>query len=142
MKTITAIVLDGFHKGHVVRLSAYMPTIRLLKPSRTIVDYCCPGYDSVDKELSESEYHAVFHGVDGDVVLYSKSGKSIDILGMFNFHEKSLVPWTNNTHLVMGYHNEPIIRKDDGTQMTEYEKGFEQGVGKGRIMQAKEMRIH
>lgn len=134
---ITAIVLDGFHRGHVVRMS-YYPTLRLLKPKVLRVDYCCGG-DEIGLEKDEIvEYKECFRGVDQDVVLFSKKGKSYDILGMFNFQEKSIFPWTHNTTLHMGYHNEPIIRKEDGTEISEYDKGYERGIEDGRIMQAKE----
>jgi hypothetical protein len=43
--------------------------------------------------------------------------------------------------LYFGYHNEPVIRKQDGTQMTEYDRGFERGIEEGRIIQAQTSRF-
>lgn len=124
---ITAIVLDGFHEGHVVRLTAYLPVLRLLKPRITMIDYCCGGDEINTTWPEELEYKACFHAVDKNVVLYSVEGKSEAILSMFPW-QSTFTKWTSNTHLMMGYHNEPVIVKDDGTQMTEYEKGYERGI--------------
>jgi hypothetical protein len=134
---IRAIILDGFHKGHVVAME-YGPTIKLLKPRSLKVDYCCDGDILVDNPTDiEVEYKECFRGVDKEIVMYSEKGKSSDFLSWFK-HEVSMKPWTEYTTLYFGYHNEPIRRKDDGTQMTEYDRGFEKGVEEGRILQAKE----
>lgn len=133
---ITAIVLNGFHEGHVVRTSGYLPVLKLLKPTVTTIDYCCGGDEIDTKGPEELEYKACFHAVDRNVVLYSVEGKSESILSMFPW-ENTYTKWNAHTTLKMGYHDEPIIRKDDGTQMSEYEKGFERGIEEGKIMQAK-----
>ena len=136
MKYITAIVLDGFHKGHTVRMS-YYPTLKLLKPRVARIDYCCGGDEIGTEDADIVEYRECFRGVDQDVVLFSEKGKSTDILGMFPW-EHTKLPWTHGTTLKMGYHHEPIIRTDEGTEVTEYDKGYERGIVDGRIMQAKE----
>lgn len=139
MKRIHAVIIDGFHKGHVVR-AEYGPTIKLLKPRTLTVDYCCDGETIVDNPIADYiEYKECFRGVDGDVVMYSEKGESGAFLGWFG-REVSLKPWNEYTTLYFGYHNEPVVRKQDGTQMTEYDRGFERGVEEGRILQAKEMR--
>ncbi len=112
-KTITCIVLDGFHKGHVVRMPNYLPVLRLLKPRINRIDYCCHSDDEgLIEEPEQLEYLACFHAVDQDVVLYSQKGKSLDILGMFPW-EHSIFPWTHGTTLAMGYHGEYGGRTDD-----------------------------
>ncbi len=137
---ITAIVLDDFHKGHVVRMQ-HIPTLRLIKPRNLTVDYCCDGGITVNTPIAEdTEYRECFRAADGKVVLYSKKGESMDFLSWFNKHQVSEKPWDENTTLYFGYHNEPIRRKQDGTQMTEYERGYERGVEDGKIIQAKEER--
>jgi len=138
MKTITAIILDGFHKGHVVRMD-YMPTLKLLKPRKITVDYYCDNSMLVDNAIPEHiEYKECFRGVDQDTVLYSEKGKSGDFLSWFNSQQVSESPWNEYTTLYFGYHNEPVVRKQDGTQATEYDRGFERGVEEGRILQAKQ----
>ena len=137
---ITAIILDGFHKGHTVRTD-YMPTVKLLKPRNLTVDYCCDETTTVNDPVSSYvEYKECFRGVDKNVVLYSEKGDSSDFLSWFN---KEVIdnPWNEYTTLYFGYHNEPIIRKQDGTQMTEFDRGFEQGVMEGKIQQAKKQNI-
>ena len=137
---ITAIVLDGFHKGHVVRME-YMKTLKLLQPRTIQVDYCCDYPNSVVEPIAkEIEYKECFRAVDGDVVFYSQSGKSMDFIGWFEWN-KTRQRWNEFTTLYMGYHDEPIQRKDDGTQKTDYERGFERGIEEGRIMEAKATRF-
>lgn len=139
MKKVISVVLDGFHKGHVVH-GHYGPTLRLLKPRSLTVDYCCDKNITVDTPISEYvEYVECFRAVDTDVVLYSEKGNSTDFLGWFN-REVTDTPWNEYTTLYFGYHNEPIERKQDGTQKTEFDRGFERGVEEGRIIQAKEDR--
>jgi hypothetical protein len=135
-KIITAIVLDGFHAGHVVRMS-YHPTLELLKPKVIKVDYCCGGDEVGPEEPETIEYKECFRAVDRDVVLFSEKGESLSILGMFPW-EREKIPWTVGTTLKMGYHNEPILREDDGTEITEYDKGYARGVIDGKIARAKE----
>ncbi len=132
---IIAIILDGFHKGHVIRMQ-YMPTVRLLKPRTLRVDYCCDNDITVDTPIAEDiTYQECFRGIDRDVVLYSEKGKSLDFTSWFK-KEATSNPWNEYTTLYFGYHNEPIQRKDDGTQMKEYDRGYERGVEDGRIKQA------
>ncbi len=111
MKTIQAIVIDGFHKGHSMRIE-YYPTLKLLKPKIIRVDYCCDGEARPETETDFIEYKECFRAVDQKVVLYSTKGESIDVLGFFP-HEVTSKRWTEDTTLYFGYHNEPIKRKDE-----------------------------
>ena len=134
---IQAIILDGFHKGHVVVMD-YMPTVKLIKP-RNLSVY---EYDDVDTVVNDPihsyvEYKECFRGADKNVVLYSEKGESRDFLSWFNKNQVSEEPWNEYTTLYFGYHD-VIERKDDGTQKTEYDRGFERGIEEGRILQAKE----
>jgi hypothetical protein len=138
---ITAIVLDGFHKGHTLRME-YMPTLKLIMPRNITVDYCCDGEMTVNEPIaSYVEYKECFRGVDRDVVLYSEKGESRSFLSWFNKHVVSGEPWNEYTILYFGYHSEPVRRKQDGTQMTEYDRGFERGIEEGRILQAKKSNL-
>lgn len=129
--------MDGFHKGHVIH-SEYMPTISLLKPRSVTVDYCCDNSINVDNPIPDQvTYKECFRGVDQKVVLYSLKGDSRDFLSWFNREVTSEEPWNEYTTLYFGYHNEPVRRKQDGTQMTEYDRGFERGVEEGKIIQEK-----
>lgn len=72
-KVVQAIVIDGFHKGHVVQLP-YHPTIRLLKPRTIMVDTCCDDMEMPPNNEEVIEYKECFRAVDGEVVLYSTTG--------------------------------------------------------------------
>lgn len=109
-KMIQAIVIDGFHKGHVVRLP-YQPTIKLLKPMVIMVDTCCVGGEMPPDDPQIVEYKECFQAVDGEVVLYSTTGSSPDIKGFFPA-EFSLLPWGSNTTLYFGYHDGFLKRED------------------------------
>lgn len=131
---IRAIILDGFHKGHVITMQ-YMPVVRLIKPRNITVDYCCDGDMIVNDPIkSEVEYKECFRSVDGKVILYSEKGNSQEVFTQ-SPHEVTNKPWNEFTTLYFGYHNEPIERKDDGTQKTEFDRGFERGVEEGKYMQ-------
>lgn len=137
---VQAIVLDGFHKGHVVSME-YMPTLKLLKPRNITVDYCCDMGQIVNDPIPDYvEYKECFRGVDQKVVLYSQKGDSTHFAGSWFSKEYTIEPWNEYTTLYFGYHNEPIRRKQDGTQMTEFDRGFERGVEEGKILQAKNSR--
>lgn len=133
---IKAIILDGFHKGHMVRME-YMPTVKLLQPRTVSVDYCCDGDMMVQNPTPDYiEYKECLRAVDQKVVFYSLNGKSEDFIESF---EKQFItnPWNELDTLYVGYHNEPIRRKANGEQMSEYERGFERGVEEGRIIEAR-----
>lgn len=105
---IQAIIIDGFHKGHCVSME-YYPTVRLIHPREIKIDYCCGGEIINNETAYYDEYKECFRAVDRDIVLYSTTGKSGDILGFFT-KEVCGRHWTSDTILYFGYHNEPIIR--------------------------------
>lgn len=110
---VTAIILDGFHKGHVVHTAEYLPTIKLLRPKSVVIDYCCDGSEhELNPTADYVEYVACFHAVDKKVVLYSEEGKSMDFLTQFP-HEVTSRPWSPKTYLKFGYHDEPVRRVDE-----------------------------
>ncbi len=113
---VTAVVIDGFHAGHTVRME-YSPTLKLLKPLVIRVDYCCDPDTKFNEPIDYLEYKECFRSVDRRMVLYSEKGESMDMLGKFpmTYSER---PWNPNTILYMGYHNEPIIREDTPTPIT------------------------
>jgi hypothetical protein len=89
----------------------YHPTLRLLKPNITRVDYCCPGYGSWPESRDEIiEYRECFRAVDQRMVLYSEKGESMDMMGKFpmTYVDKR---WHPRTMLYLGYHEEPIRRR-------------------------------
>lgn len=82
-KEITAIILDGFHKGHVLHME-YNPTVKLPKPGDL-------SNDSASREVEYKECFRgkeSFKGVDRNVsVFYSEKGDPMDFLRWFNTTE-------------------------------------------------------
>lgn len=113
MKLIKGVVIDGFHRGHNFHME-YSPTIKLLRPKITRVDYCCGGGEVETTPMDYDEYKVCFTAVDGRTALYSTSGKSDNAFLGFGW-DVSEKPWSLKTHLYMGYHNEPIRRTDEDT---------------------------
>lgn len=125
-KVIQAIVIDGFHKGHVVRMP-YYPTIKLLKPTVIMVDTCCDDIEMAPEHPKTIEYKECFRAVDQDIVLYSTTGKSEKVLEWFT---PSLTTkyWRPDTILYYGYHDGYLRREDGAGTNTDYEDGFRRGM--------------
>lgn len=82
-KTIRMILLDGPHKGESMEMS-YKPVLRMPKPNNPMVS------DEKDNILLECvEYKECFRAVDGEVVLYSQEGKSLDFIDLGKKIKKS-----------------------------------------------------
>lgn len=113
--TIQAVVIDGFHKGHVLRLP-YSPVISLAKPKVVMVDVCCPQYPDSHHDAEILQYKECFRAVDKEMVLYSVDGKSTALFegnGFFGFTpEWTSKPWSPKTVLYYGYHEGLIKRVD------------------------------
>lgn len=78
---IQAVILDGFHQGFVVRFPNFAPEICLPKPVTHTVCDCNPDItEYFDHEAGVCRYKACFRSFDGEMVLYSRAGKGIDIL--------------------------------------------------------------
>jgi hypothetical protein len=79
---IYAVVLDGYHRSTVIKLAEYVPVLRI--PKQTSIGI---GPDGVSRQVAANyEYHAVFHAVDREVVLYSRTGHSMDFLNCDAVH--------------------------------------------------------
>lgn len=72
---VRCIVLDGWHKGHMVTLPEVLPRLSLLKPKTITIDDCCDGdVVGVDRDLRK-DYYLAFVSIDRRVALYSIDGK-------------------------------------------------------------------
>ena len=113
------IIIDGWHKGHVIEWHRPTPEITLLKP-KTVTVCDCDDFESIvsGKPASEKNgekfacpetqitYKAAFTSPDGNVALFSTSGQSMDIFNAgFDgvFREK---PFGPNEVLYFGCHEE------------------------------------
>lgn len=114
-KSIQAVVINGFHKGHIVRVP-YAPTLNLPKPITIMVDTCCGGDEMLPEPAKILTYKECFRAVDRGIVLYSVEGKSQALFednGFFGFTpEFTSKPWTPKTVLYFGYHDGFLRRKE------------------------------
>lgn len=103
------IVIDGFHKGHVVDLSNPAPPIKLIKPKTiTICDCDEPGSmqgEHFNFDSSEISYRCAFKSIDGNVALYSQSGESAAIFDSGFAHVWREKPWGRDEVLYFGCHD-------------------------------------
>jgi hypothetical protein len=106
---MTIIIIDGRHKGEVINWHRPAPEIKLLKPkSVTVCDCEDPGSSIGDKFATGAEeisYRCAFRSEDGEVALFSTSGKSIDIFKGFD-HAYRKTPYGRNEVLTFGCHDE------------------------------------
>jgi len=108
MDYMRVIIIDGFHKGHVLDVQKPIPEIKLLKPTTiTVCDCDNPSFlppskkegERFDFEPQEITYRVCFTSVDGNVALFSRTGESTSIFdGSFAqvWNEK---PWSQATTL-------------------------------------------
>lgn len=86
MRIMQIIILDGWHKGEVITWHKPEQVIRLLKPPVITACDCRSLTDPEDFGPSEPEeitYQCAFRSVDGEVALFSRSGKSMDFFDNF-----------------------------------------------------------
>jgi hypothetical protein len=109
------IIIDGFHKGHVLDWHKPMREIKLLKPKTiTVCDCDDPAFGTppIDRngerfkyDMQEIAYKVAFTSPDGEVALFSTSGKSMDIFNA-NFDRAFRdTPWGPNEVLYFGCHD-------------------------------------
>jgi hypothetical protein len=104
-----AVIINGFHKGHVVEIKPSQ-TIKLLKP-RTIEIDCCDSSVVSDSVVNEYiEYKVCLAPIgNSELALFSEKGKPSEFIEEFmkdGSVEATSKPWTRNTVLKFGYHGE------------------------------------
>jgi hypothetical protein len=103
IKAMRIIVIDGFHKGHVINLPHPAPTITLVKPKTiTVCDCDEPDISNHDFAASQITYQCVFKSIDGKVALYSQSGDSMAIFESGFDHVWRDKPWGKHEVLYFG----------------------------------------
>lgn len=73
---VNCIVLDGWHKGHMIRLPNTPQEIHLLRPRTITIDDCCDGEKVADIPKGQDTYILAMGSIDGDTALYSSDGSS------------------------------------------------------------------
>ncbi|MEA2417458.1 MAG: hypothetical protein QOI58_4115 [Thermoanaerobaculia bacterium] len=103
------IIIDGWHRGEVINWHSPQPEIKLLKPKCvTVCDCDGPGSGLGDEFTTGPEkisYRCAFRSEDGEVALFSTSGKSMDIFKGFD-HAYRKNPYARNEVLTFGCHDE------------------------------------
>lgn len=98
------IIIDGYHKGHVIEMPNPHPTIKLPVPKTVTTCDCGPREDVFERDASVKEYKVAFCSIDQKVALYSEDGNGSDFFdGGFASHY-SRQPWTPATVLKFGCH--------------------------------------
>ena len=78
-KPIKCIVLDGWHKGHVVDLPSPVHSLELYRPTVVTIDDCCDGDVVAEAPTNRHSYPLAACSVDRSTALYSTDG-SLDSL--------------------------------------------------------------
>jgi hypothetical protein len=100
------IIVDGFHKGHVLDLPNPSPTIKLIKPKSVTVCGCDDlSIERFGFDAAEITYQLAFKSVDGKTALYSEKGDSYAIFNSGFEHEWWMKPWGRNEVLHFGCHD-------------------------------------
>lgn len=81
-KPVMCIVLDGYHKGHMIRLPRVMQEIRLVRPRTITIDDCCDGEKVGDIQKGYEFYKLAFGSIDGETALYTWNGGSRQLWNM------------------------------------------------------------
>jgi hypothetical protein len=117
------IIIDGWHKGHVLDWRKPMPEIQLLRP-KTVTVCDCDDFESIisGKPASEKDgerfefpkeqitYKVAFTSPDGEVALFSTGGKSTDIFGAGFDRAFRDRPFGPNEVLYFGCHDAQAFR--------------------------------
>lgn len=111
---IRCIVLDGWHKGHMVDLPEPRQVISLIRPRVITFDDCCDGSEVADVSSNKHDYSLAFRSVDGEVALYSTDGKSKHIYNQRDWITTADGKWAEQP-LYVGIHDPRAIMEYDIT---------------------------
>jgi len=75
--SVNCIVLDGWHKGHLVTLPEPPHSLSLIRPEVITIDYCCDGEEHRRVPTNKHDYHLAFTSLDRKTALYTTDGSSI-----------------------------------------------------------------
>jgi hypothetical protein len=76
---VHCIIIDGWHKGHMIDMPELRMIISLIRPPVVTIDDCCDGSEVANVPTGKVDYQLAFRSIDGDVALYSTNGKSSQI---------------------------------------------------------------
>jgi len=100
------IIIDGFHKGHVIDMPNPSPTIKLIKPKTiTVCDCDEPDLSRFEYDSAEITYQCAFKSLDGNVALFSQKGDSLSLFDSGFGHVWREKPWNKDETLYFGCHD-------------------------------------
>lgn len=108
---VNCIVLDGWHKGTVVRMPRELQSLVLPRPRVVAVDYCCDGEVFKDSAPDKHSYVLTFMSVDKKTALYSTAGNSEVIERGRDWITTINTEWLQ-TPLYVGMHDERAVFED------------------------------
>lgn len=108
------IVINGWHKGHMVTLPTALPTIRLPRPAVTTICDCDPGREpeTFNAESNAGTYVLAFRALDGKSAIYTVKGDSEPMVSNRDWHTyKNDLPY-KDTPIIVGCHDERAAFQD------------------------------
>lgn len=75
-KPVKCIVIDGWHKGHIIVMPNPGRELRLMRPRTITIDDCCDGEAVADIKKGYETYQLAFGSIDQETALYSTDGGS------------------------------------------------------------------
>lgn len=112
MSAVKCIVIDGWHKGHMVTLPQALPAIRLPRPAVTTICDCSEPEDIFKVEPNIDTYMLAFGAVDGKSAIYTVKGDSEPMVSNRDWNTyPNDKPW-KDTPIVVGCHDDRAIFED------------------------------
>lgn len=108
--SIKCIVINGWHKGHVVTLPSILPAIELPRPAVITFCDCDPADDEIfEVKPNKNTYLLAFRALDGKSAIYTVKGDSEPMVINRDWHTYSNdKPW-KDTPITVGCHDERAI---------------------------------
>lgn len=104
------LVVDGYHKGHLVDLPNIVPVLRLPRPiTRTICDDYDEAPDIYEVEAGVNDYVLAFKSVDGKMAIYSVDGSSKTLIDNRDFITYENGSRWKDTPVIVGCHDERAV---------------------------------
>lgn len=107
--SVKCIVIDGWHKGHMVVLPSALPRLELPRPAVTTIDDCYEPSEVFKAPAGNDMYTLAFRAIDGKSAIYTVKGNSEPMVSNRDWltypNDK---PW-KDTPIVVGCHEHQAI---------------------------------
>lgn len=99
------VILNGWHKGHVIDVRDPHPTIKLPIPESVTTCGCRGDLEQFDHAAGFQEYRVAFVSVDRRVAMYSVKGEGNDFMDSGFAAHYAKEPWRPVIKLTFGCHD-------------------------------------